>query len=74
MKISKTEYQDMRDLVDSGDLNIAEMRLKIYNKTGSETKLTDEQLTAAAFTEDDDDDLLIANVKDIEANGLIIAG
>ncbi len=72
MKISQVDYQDMKDLVDSGDLNLAAMRIKIFNKTGTETKLTDEQLTAASFTEDDDDDLLVANVQDIEANGLEI--
>jgi hypothetical protein len=72
MKISKDELAEMKDLVESGDLDINAIRQKYQHSTGKTTTLTDEQLTAAARTEDDVDELLIANIIDIEANGLEI--
>jgi hypothetical protein len=72
MKITKDELAEMKDLVESGDLNLVELRLKFRNWTGEDTMLNDEQLTAAACTEDDVDELLINNIRDIEQNGLQI--
>lgn len=72
MKIAKKELAEMKDLVEDGDLSLSELRAKYKTATGADTTLTDEQLTAAARTEDDDDNLLVANIKDIEQNGLEI--
>jgi hypothetical protein len=72
LKITKDELAEMQDLVKSGDLNLTIMKVKFFNATGRETTLNDEQITAAARTEDDDDALFIANMTDIETNGLEI--
>jgi len=72
MKITKNELLEMKDLVDSGDLDLTELRLEFRKHTGVDTALNDEQLTAAARTVDDDVELLIDNIRDIEKNGLII--
>jgi hypothetical protein len=72
LKISQEELLEMKDLVESGDLDLTELRLKFRQHTGTDTTLNDEQLTAAAHTEDDVDELLINNIRDIEQNGLQI--
>jgi len=72
MKITKSQLAEMKDLVDSEDTNLDQIRNKFQLATGSATTLTDEQLTAATYTDDDDDDLLIKNIMDIQAHGLEI--
>jgi hypothetical protein len=72
VKITEDELKEMKDLVESGDLDLSELRVKFRQHTGADTTLNDEQLTAAAHTEDDVDELLINNIRDIEQNGLQI--
>ena len=72
MKISKSDFAEMKDLVDSEDTNLDQIRNRFQAATGLATTLTDEQLTAATFTDDDDDELLFKNIMDIQAHGLEI--
>ena len=72
MKITKSNLQEMKDLVASGDTNLDQVRNTYTAATGKETTLNEEQLAAATCTEDDDDDLLVKNILDIQENGLEI--
>jgi hypothetical protein len=54
---------EIKALIESGDVSLADERAKYLRKTGKNCPLDDEKLILAiAMTDDDDDDLFVANV------------
>ena len=67
MNVSEQHVQEIKALIESGDIDIAERRSVFHATEGRSTTLTDEQLIRAiAATDDDDDDLFVNNVKALE--------
>lgn len=68
--------QDARDLVETGDIVLSELRERFQRLTGRPTTLDDDKLTIASMAEDDgeDDAQFVAGVTQIEEHGYIVAG
>lgn len=63
MQIPKEHVEEIRALVQTGDIKFSELREKYKAVTSEETTATDDQLLLAqAATDDDDDDALVANI------------
>lgn len=68
MEVREDHIQEMKALIESGDLDLAERRRAFKTKQGRETTLDDAgMIRACAATDDDDDDLFVSNVLAIEA-------
>jgi len=66
--ISKEQIEEMRQLVNSGDLDLDERKTVFKQHVGRMPNLDEEDLLkACAMTEDDDDELFIKNALKIEA-------
>lgn len=73
LSIQASTVEEMKALIESGDLSLAERRATFIKKAGRATTLNDELLTYACVTEDDDDDEFVANVEKVEKGEYVIA-
>lgn len=65
--ILQDKVSEMEELVDSGDIVLAERRRVFLQQRNRHTDLTDEKITiACAALDDDDDELFAAIVEQIE--------
>lgn len=70
LQVSERQLQEVREMIASGDVNLAEARQKYRNLRGKDTSLNDEQLIAAvACLSDDDDEELANHIDTIETGG-----
>lgn len=70
--INPAHIQEIKDLVEDGDVNLAERRETFKKIVERPTTLNDEQLIKAiAATDDDDDELFVQNVKAVELEGQV---
>lgn len=64
LKIADGYINEIKALIETGDVDLAERRKAFKLKEGRDTTLTDDNLIRAiAATDDDDDDLFCDNVK-----------
>ena len=72
MYVNPETIEEMKELVQSGDLSLMERRQVFKDKTGQTMPLSENDLLAAiAATDDDDDDLFVTNVKHIAEHGYV---
>jgi hypothetical protein len=68
LQIAEGHVEEIKALLDSGDITFEEYRAKYEKIKGTATTLTDENLIRAiAATDDDDDELFVRNVEIAEA-------
>jgi hypothetical protein len=68
MDVSEQHISDIKFLVGSGDIVLANERAKFKRIKGRDTLLDDDKLCRAiAMTDDDDDDLFVSMVEAVEA-------
>lgn len=75
LKVQFTTVAEMKDLVASGDVVLAERRRAFEHSQGRATTLNDDKLLIAiAATDDDDDELFVMNVLRVENDEYAIIG
>lgn len=67
LKENPQYVDEIKAVIDSGDVSLTERRTVFAKMAGRTTKLTDDQLIRAiAATNDDDDELFMQNVIEVE--------
>lgn len=67
--VSQTQIDEIKQLVESGDVSLDEYKTKYKTVTGNECQLSDEQLIEAIAMTDDDDDHLFVRMANLVAAG-----